>query len=74
MIDSISGCSRCTFGMPLTMEATCFTLTSATVTVDAVSGFAVTASTARTTFAAVGNVLAVWVRTRTEVTPSTPHG
>ena len=53
--------------------ATCFSAVVTIVSVDPVSGLAVTASMARTTFAAVASERAVWVITSTDVTPaSTP--
>jgi len=59
--------------MPDCTVATCFMAVAAIVTVDAVSGLFVTASIARTVFAAVASVRAVWDATSTEVTPeSTP--
>ena len=57
------------FGTPDTTAATCFIGSDSTVIVVATSGFAVTASIARTTSAAAGSVRAVWVSTATDVTP-----
>src|SRR4051794_4558528 len=51
------------------MVATCFIAVVTIVTVEAVSGLLVTASTARTVFAEVASVRADWVATSSDVTP-----
>lgn len=68
-----AGCSRCTLGIPDWTFATCFIAVVTMVSVEPVSGLFVTASIARTTFAAVASERAVCVNTSTDVTPaSTP--
>jgi len=59
--------------MSETTDASCFRLTVETVRVSVVSGFAATASMARTTTLGAASVRAVCVRSETDVTPeSTP--
>ena len=66
---SIPDGSSMMFGTPEVTAASCLRLVTTTVTVDADSGLLVTASIARTTFAADGSVRAVCVSTFTLVVP-----